>query len=97
MRDQRRATRAELKVPMTLAGSIRARCSDISPGGLCAELSATRIPGSRLKGTLELKGRQVPFLGELAWAEASASGEGCRVGLRFLEIDQALLPGKNGQ
>jgi hypothetical protein len=92
MPENRTTPRIRLQVPVTLADGLHARSTDISPGGICAEMQTTSFPGARLNGTLHLEDREIPFVGELAWATAAKSGRGCRLGLRFVDFDASLLP-----
>jgi hypothetical protein len=83
MSDKRKRPRLQTEVSLSLNGELSAVTADISSGGLCAALPTRVIPGYRLKGALLFSGREVPFVGEVAWARAAA--EGCFLGLRFVE------------
>jgi hypothetical protein len=92
MSEKRTLKRVQLEVPLTLGENIKAISKDVSTGGFCAKLKSTHIPGMYLSGTFLFEGKELPFVGELAWARAvPQQGGGCYVGIRFKRIPEEIL------
>lgn len=87
-----RLPRTRRRFPLELAGG-RAFTSDLSPGGFCVELNRALLPGTSVRGALELSGERFEFTGQVAWARAAEPrlSVRARVGVRFTGIANAFF------
>jgi len=58
---------------------------DLSGGGFSTELLRILPPGAEMEGTICIKGKDLPFVGRVAWARAGApyAGRRGRIGVLF--------------
>jgi hypothetical protein len=90
MQVNRLAARHRRRFRVTLSGHPSAFTLDVGAGGFCTELMRVLPAGSRVYGSLLVKGAEVAFAGLVAWAkpgEARMSLRG-RMGVRFTRIPQ---------
>jgi alkylation response protein AidB-like acyl-CoA dehydrogenase len=66
--------------------------ADVSAGGFSLEGPYVFVPGSVLHGTFEVAGRELPFRGEVVWAQATTEPQApSRMGVRFTEVGSETL------
>ena len=84
MSKARSAIRHRRRVHVTV-GATPSFTTDIGPGGFSAALMRVQPPGTPVKGSIRLDGRDVAYAGEIAWAKEGAPHMSLRgrVGVRF--------------
>jgi Tfp pilus assembly protein PilZ len=82
-----RSFRHTRRLSLKLGNRLPAETSDISEGGFSVEAPFVFIPGSLLHGTVEVAGRELPFRGEVVWANpARQQNAPSRMGVRFTQL-----------
>jgi hypothetical protein len=82
-----RSVRHSRSLSLLLGNRLPVRTADVSTGGFSLEAPFVFLPGSRLHGTFEAAGRELPFHGEVVWASpAQQPQEPSRMGVRFTEV-----------
>lgn len=73
---------------------------DVSRGSCCVEVLRVVAPGTEVEGTIDVRGKAVPFGGRVLWAKAGDPYHGLRgrMGVLFTSIDVTLadLPAPGG-
>jgi hypothetical protein len=95
MTSARRAIRHRRRIRVTV-GTTPLFTADIGPGGFSAELMRVQPPGTPVRGSIRLSGREIGYAGEVAWAKAGAPHMALRgrIGVRFTALPaeaQAIL------
>jgi len=87
MAPSRRSIRHRRRIRVTV-GTTPVFTADIGPGGFSAELMRVQPPGTPVKGSIRLSGREVGYVGEVAWAKAGAPHMSLRgrMGIRFTAL-----------
>ena len=88
MPNKRFVPRERRRLKIALGGRLPAFTADVSPGGFACEMMHVPRPGTTLHGSITLESRELPFTGEVTWAQAGdprMSVRG-RVGVRFTGI-----------
>jgi len=87
MTSARRSIRHRRRIRVTV-GTTPVFTADIGPGGFSAELMRVQPPGTPVKGSIRLSGREVGYVGEVAWAKAGAPHMSLRgrMGIRFTTL-----------
>src|SRR5688572_5599881 len=93
MTQRRSLPRVHRRLPVSLGGKLPALTADVSPEGFKVELPQVFVPGSLVHGFVLDGGKEVPFQGEVSWAQpgnpmASVMSE---MGVRFLSPSPALV------
>jgi hypothetical protein len=83
----RRSIRHRRRVRVTV-GTTPVFTADIGPGGFSAELMRVQPPGTPVRGSIRLSGREHGYAGEIAWAKAGAPHMSLRgrIGVRFTAL-----------
>ncbi|KFE70286.1 hypothetical protein DB31_5328 [Hyalangium minutum] len=82
-----RSARSARSVSLLLGNRLPVHTADVSAGGFSVEAPFVFIPGSLLHGTFEVDGRELPFRGEVVWAQpAGESQSPSRMGVRFTQV-----------
>jgi hypothetical protein len=65
---------------------------DVCSGGFCAQLLRTVPPGTPLEGTIQVNGRDIPYVGRVVWARAGNVRLGIRghIGVGFASFNSRL-------
>ncbi len=92
MTKRSRPSRRTLRLPVSLGGRLPALTADVSEAGCRLELPQVFLPGSRVHGYVLNGDVELPFRGEVVWAQPgdprasiySASG------IRFTELSPEL-------
>jgi len=87
-----RPVRSARRLSLLLGNRLPGRTADVSAGGFSLEAPFVFLPGSVLHGTFEVAGRELPFQGEVVWAQpASQSQAPSRMGVRFTQVGSEAL------
>jgi hypothetical protein len=90
-----RHVRSARRLSLLLGNRLSVSTADVSAGGFSVEAPFVFLPGSVLHGTFEVAGRELPFRGEVVWAQPASQPEASsRMGVRFTQVAseaQALL------
>ncbi len=86
--------RNRLKLPLSLGRKLPALTADVSRGGFQAELPQVFVPGSLVDGYFLVGDVEVPFRGEVTWAQAGDPRLSLwsSIGVRFLQLPKGLEP-----
>jgi hypothetical protein len=68
MEDQRSTNRQHRRYKVTMNGSCWFT-TDVCAGGFCAEMMRVLPPRTVVEGAIHVRGIQIPFAGEVAWAK----------------------------
>jgi hypothetical protein len=95
MTSSRRNLRHRRRIRVTV-GTTPVFTADIGPGGFSAELMRVQPPGTPVRGSISLSGKEIGYAGEVAWAKPGAPHMSLRgrMGVRFTALPadaQALL------
>ena len=84
---QRQSVRMHRRLRVTMEGS-PVFTSDVAAGGFCAERLRVLQPGTTVKGTITLAGRDFEYVGLVRWARSGDARIRLtgRMGVRFLQI-----------
>lgn len=65
---------------------------DVGRDGCCVEVLRVVTPGTQIEGTIDVRGREVPFTGRVLWAKAGDPYHGLRgrMGVLFTRIEVPL-------
>jgi hypothetical protein len=87
MKHERKSARIRRRFKVTLKQG-PSFSVDVGEGGLCTELLKVLPPGTRVEGTILVKGADVPFAGRVVWARSGAPHLGLRgrMGILFTEM-----------
>ena len=91
---RRQTIRRSVRLPLSLGRRLPALSADVSRGGFQAELPQVFLPGSKVHGYFLLDGAEVPFSGNVAWAEAGDPRASIysRIGVHFDSLPEGLKP-----
>jgi hypothetical protein len=66
--------------------------ADIGRGGFCAQVVLVRRPGTQVRGTIRLEGKELRWAGRVIWAQTGDAYMGLlgRMGIAFTEVDGPL-------
>ncbi|HYH95787.1 PilZ domain-containing protein [Hyalangium sp.] len=82
-----RPVRSARSLSLLLGNRLNVHTADVSTGGFSVEAPFVFLPGSLLHGTFEVAGRELPFRGEVVWAQAASQPQSpSRMGVRFTEV-----------
>ncbi len=93
MTQRRHSTRTPLRLPVSLGGKLPALTADVSEEGIRAELMMhVFLPGSKIHGYVLHGEQELPFRGEVTWAQAGNPQASLQseVGVRFTELSPEL-------
>lgn len=85
-----RPVRSARRLSLLLGNRLPGRTADVSAGGFSLEAPFVFVPGSVLHGTFEVEGRELPFRGEVVWAQPGSQAPS-RMGVRFTQVGSEAL------
>jgi hypothetical protein len=87
MTSARRSIRHRRRIRITV-GTTPVFTADIGPGGFSVELMRVQPPGTEVRGSIRLSGREIGYAGQIAWAKAGAPHMSLRgrMGVRFTAL-----------
>ena len=90
MPNDRLLPRHRRRLTVSLGDRLPAITADVSSGGFSAEMPQVFLPGSLVHGTLQLGAQEVPFKGQVTWAQPGdpMANTRSRFGVRFTEISK---------
>ncbi len=93
MTQRRLRSRTQLRLPISLGGKLPALTADVSEEGFKAEMMMhVFLPGSKIHGFVLHGDAELPFKGEVQWAQAGnpQASLHSEVGVRFTELSPEL-------
>lgn len=92
MTPQERSTRHSRRLPVSLGGRLAAMTLNVSRSGFRIEMPQVFLPGSQVHGYVMDGVEEIPFRGEVAWAQPGNPQRSLLsvMGIRFASISERL-------